>query len=103
MNRVMKRMTAGESILLGAALISSIYGMNFDSMPETHWSFGYPMAILSMVTLTVCLTATAGVCVVLLGAPVGLLDGLSLVGLAAATFAAFVSRWRESWWSREPR
>ncbi len=56
MNRVMKRMTAGGSILLGAALIASIYGMNFDSMPETHWSFGYPMAIVSMIALTVGLT-----------------------------------------------
>lgn len=56
MNRVMKRMTAGGSILLGAALISSIYGMNFDTMPETHWSFGYPMAIASMMLLTLFLT-----------------------------------------------
>jgi len=56
MNRVMKRMTAFGSILLGAALISGIYGMNFDNMPGTHSSLGYPMAILSMVTLTVVLT-----------------------------------------------
>ena len=26
-------------------LISSIYGMNFDHMPELHWFFGYPLAI----------------------------------------------------------
>jgi magnesium transporter len=56
MNQVMKRMTAGGSILLGAALIAGIYGMNFDTMPETHWGFGYPFAILSMLALTLGLT-----------------------------------------------
>ncbi|HVZ29581.1 MAG TPA: magnesium transporter CorA family protein [Asticcacaulis sp.] len=29
-------------------LISSIYGMNFEHMPELHWLFGYPFAILLM-------------------------------------------------------
>jgi magnesium transporter len=25
--------------------------MNFDHMPELHWEFGYPMALLIMVAL----------------------------------------------------
>ena len=30
-------------------LIGSIYGMNFDNMPELHWRFGYLYCILAMV------------------------------------------------------
>jgi len=56
MNRVMKRMTAGGSILLGAALVAGIYGMNFENMPELKWFIGYPMALGTMVVLTVVLT-----------------------------------------------
>jgi magnesium transporter len=29
--------------------VAGIYGMNFDNMPELHWSFGYPLALLLMV------------------------------------------------------
>lgn len=31
--------------LLPPTLIASVYGMNFDHMPELHWRFGYPWAI----------------------------------------------------------
>jgi magnesium transporter len=27
--------------------------MNFDSMPELHWRYGYPAALLLMLTLVV--------------------------------------------------
>jgi magnesium transporter len=30
-------------------LIASIYGMNFDLMPELHWQLGYPFAIFLMI------------------------------------------------------
>jgi magnesium transporter len=30
-------------------LIASIYGMNFKSMPELSWEYGYPLAIGLMV------------------------------------------------------
>ena len=30
-------------------MIASIYGMNFDVMPELHWRYGYPMALAAMV------------------------------------------------------
>jgi Mg2+ and Co2+ transporter CorA len=26
-------------------LVGTIYGMNFQNMPELHWGFGYPFAI----------------------------------------------------------
>jgi magnesium transporter len=52
MNEIMKTMTGWGSILLGAALIAGIYGMNFTHMPETKWYFGYPTAIALMLGLT---------------------------------------------------
>jgi magnesium transporter len=28
--------------------VAGLYGMNFDHMPELHWTLGYPMAIALM-------------------------------------------------------
>jgi magnesium transporter len=53
MNQIMKKMTSWGAILFGAALISGIYGMNFDNMPELHWRYGYFMALGLMLVLTV--------------------------------------------------
>ena len=25
--------------------------MNFDNMPELHWAFGYPLAVLAMIVM----------------------------------------------------
>jgi magnesium transporter len=36
-------------IFLPPTLIASIYGMNFQFMPELAWSFGYPLSIVLMV------------------------------------------------------
>ena len=36
-------------VFLPPTLIASIYGMNFDIMPELHWAIGYPLAILAMI------------------------------------------------------
>ncbi|MBS1811120.1 MAG: magnesium/cobalt transporter CorA [Acidobacteria bacterium] len=41
MNMVMKRLTALSTILMSAALVSGIYGMNFQHMPELAWQYGY--------------------------------------------------------------
>jgi magnesium transporter len=41
------------TILLPPTLIGTIYGMNFDYMPEIHWTFGYPLAIGLMVASAV--------------------------------------------------
>ena len=32
-------------VFLPPTLTASIYGMNFDAMPELHWRWGYPMAL----------------------------------------------------------
>lgn len=44
-NRIMKIFSVAAVIFLPPTLVSSTYGMNFDIMPELHWSFGYPMAL----------------------------------------------------------
>lgn len=55
MNLVMKKLTAGGSIVFGATLIAGIYGMNFTHMPELDWKLGYPMALAMMGVLSVAL------------------------------------------------
>jgi magnesium transporter len=48
-NEEVKRISAWAAILFAPTLVGTIYGMNFDHMPELHWQLGYPMAILAMV------------------------------------------------------
>jgi magnesium transporter len=50
LNKVMRTLTAWSIILMSAAVITGIYGMNFDFMPELHWRFGYPL-ILGLIAL----------------------------------------------------
>ncbi|MBC7518937.1 MAG: magnesium and cobalt transport protein CorA [Microbacteriaceae bacterium] len=40
-----KRISSWAAILFAPTLIGTIYGMNFDFMPELHWPLGYPMAV----------------------------------------------------------
>ena len=56
-NEEVKRISAWAAILFAPTLIGTIYGMNFDYMPELHWLFGYPYA-LGLMAL-VCLTLFA--------------------------------------------
>lgn len=50
-NEEIKKVSAWAAILFAPTLIGTVYGMNFDSMPELHWAGGYPMA-LGMMMLT---------------------------------------------------
>jgi magnesium transporter len=50
-NEQVKRISSWAAILFAPTLIASIYGMNFDHMPELHWSLGYPFAVVLMVLL----------------------------------------------------
>ena len=36
-------------VFMPPTLVASIYGMNFDHMPELHWLLGYPFAIVLMI------------------------------------------------------
>lgn len=51
-NDEVKKISAWAAILFAPSLISGIYGMNFDEMPELHWALGYPYGIFLM--LVVC-------------------------------------------------
>lgn len=50
-NDDMKKISGWAAILFAPTLIGAIYGMNFDTMPELHWAFGYPMALGLMLGL----------------------------------------------------
>ncbi|MGP4084833.1 magnesium and cobalt transport protein CorA [Streptomyces sp. KR55] len=44
-NEEIKKISSWAAILFAPTLVGTIYGMNFDSMPELHWGLGYPFAI----------------------------------------------------------
>jgi magnesium transporter len=48
-NQIIKIFTVASVAFLPPTLVASIYGMNFDVMPELKWMFGYPLAIMVMV------------------------------------------------------
>ena len=48
-NRIIKIFTVINIIFLPPTLIGSLYGMNFDFMPELHWQYGYVWALGLMV------------------------------------------------------
>ncbi|TAL35870.1 MAG: magnesium transporter [Phenylobacterium sp.] len=48
-NGIIKFFSVVAVVFMPPTLVASIYGMNFDVMPELHWVFGYPMALVAMV------------------------------------------------------
>ncbi len=48
-NRIIKLFSVASVALLPPTLIASVYGMNFNAMPELTWRYGYPFAIALMV------------------------------------------------------
>jgi magnesium transporter len=54
-NEEIKKISAWAAIFFAPTLVGTIYGMNFDRMPELHWRFGYPTAMILMVLLSVAL------------------------------------------------
>ncbi|WP_243888789.1 magnesium and cobalt transport protein CorA [Dermatophilus congolensis] len=54
-NEDQRKISAWAAIAVLPTLISSIYGMNYDNMPELHWQYGY----------YVTLAAIASTCIVL--------------------------------------
>lgn len=51
----MKKISSWAAILFAPSIVGSIYGMNFQAMPELEWAFGYPMALVLMVLVGVAL------------------------------------------------
>ena len=48
LNHTMRVLTLIATIMLPLTVITGIYGMNFDFMPELHWRLGYPLVIAGM-------------------------------------------------------
>jgi magnesium transporter len=46
---IIKIFSVAAVVFLPPTLIASIYGMNFDVMPELSWPYGYPMAVCLMI------------------------------------------------------
>lgn len=59
MNEVMKVLTIIATLFMPLGFIAGLYGMNFSpeaspwNMPETHWYFGYPMALGIMIAVSI--------------------------------------------------
>ena len=57
-NEIMRVLTVIASIFIPLTFIASVYGMNFDpqaspwNMPELHFFYGYPMALILMALVT---------------------------------------------------
>ena len=54
-NEEVKKISAWAAILFAPTLVGTIYGMNFDHMPELHWLFGYPLALALMLVTSATL------------------------------------------------
>lgn len=48
MNEIMKVLTVVSTIFVPLTFITSLYGMNFEYMPELHTHWGYPLVLLTM-------------------------------------------------------
>jgi len=47
-NQIIKIFSIAAVVFLPPTLVASIYGMNFEHMPELHFEYGYPIALLLM-------------------------------------------------------
>jgi magnesium transporter len=52
-NEEVKKISAWAAIIFAPTLVGTIYGMNFDNIPELHWTYGYPFALILMVLVSV--------------------------------------------------
>jgi magnesium transporter len=56
-NEEVKKISAWAAILFAPTLIGTVYGMNFEHMPELGWAHGYPFALALMVLTSLTLYA----------------------------------------------
>ncbi|MEH6437357.1 magnesium/cobalt transporter CorA [Massilia sp. DD77] len=52
-NKTIKIFSVASVAFLPPTLVASIYGMNFENMPELGWKFGYPIAVAIMIASAV--------------------------------------------------
>jgi magnesium transporter len=50
-NDQVKKISSWAAILFAPTLVGTVYGMNFDNIPELHWAWGYPLALGLMVAM----------------------------------------------------
>ncbi|MGC1507722.1 magnesium transporter CorA family protein [Ketobacter sp.] len=55
LNKTMQALTVITAIFVPLGLLSGIYGMNFDHMPELHSTYGYYILLSVMVTVAITL------------------------------------------------
>jgi magnesium transporter len=51
-NEDMRKISAWVAIITVPTMVAGIEGMNFDHMPELHWTYSYP--VIGLVTLGIC-------------------------------------------------
>ena len=54
-NEVVRAISAWAAIIAVPTFIASVYGMNFEYMPELTWRVGYPLALMAMAVLVAVL------------------------------------------------
>jgi magnesium transporter len=54
-NEEVKRISAWAAILFAPTLVGTVYGMNFDNIPELHWRYGYLFALALMLVVSLVL------------------------------------------------
>ena len=54
-NVIMQKVSGWAAIAAVPTIITGIYGMNFRTMPELGWPFGYPLALVVMVAAVLAL------------------------------------------------
>lgn len=47
-NNDMRKISAWVAMAAVPTMVAGVYGMNFEDMPELHWSFGYPLVVALM-------------------------------------------------------
>lgn len=52
LNQVMKILTIVSTIFMPLSFVTGLYGMNFKFMPELSWRFGYPLALGTMLCIS---------------------------------------------------
>ena len=46
---IMRKVTCWAAVLVAPTAVGTVYGMNFEHMPELHWQLGYPAAVAAMI------------------------------------------------------
>jgi len=54
-NNDMRKITAYAAMISVPTMIAGIYGMNFETMPELHWRYGYPTVLVVIVLICAAL------------------------------------------------